>query len=295
MTSNRFKCLYLGVLAGGSILLSAIHILTDGAKLIALFCVLLIAGLGVAAFRYRNKLVLSPAVSTVSETFSTSALGFLFLTVLLASLYFKSAPAGTLAYTEDVNRIVSAFVKVFAGISVLYFLLSAAWLGLQEQFGLHLALSFAPVLFFAVRILNEFINSSTNPLAESRGYLMFSLIFFMLFFLSESKAMVIRGNAFPCLLFGAAAVVSSTVYNTSNLIHYLNGETSAIGAVYSILSLALAIHVIIRLANLPSLFPESEELVLHEDELVMDRDVVYVKSAPDTDALTEQGEAAEKE
>lgn len=278
ITTNQFKCLYLGALAGVSVLLSVIHILTGGSSVvIPILTAALVAAFGVVAFLFRKKLYLKPTRFSLSDTFSSSAIGFLFLTVLAASLYFKTAHPDFLDYAEDANQIVSAFVKLLAAASALYFLLSASWIDLQTHFGLHLGLSFAPILFFAARILNEFINSSTNPLVNSRGFLMFSLIFLMLFFLTESKAMVIQSDPFLYLLFGAGVVIPTAIYDISNLYNYLGGEVPTINAIYSVLSLALAIHVIVRIAGLPPVLAESEELLLRGEELIVDQDVVFVK------------------
>ena len=260
-SSNQFKTTYLGILAAVSVLLSVAHVLTDGKNvpefLIPTLCCAAIAAFGAAAFFCRKRLSPKPTDASLSLTFSASAIGFLFLTLLITSLFFGNFRTELFYYAEDTNAVVSAFVKLFAAISAIYFLLSASWLNFREHGGLRLALSFAPVLFFALKTLNEFINNSTHPLTESRGYLIFSLLFMMLFFMTESKVLAQSGNIFLLLLFGAGAVITGTIYNIFNLVKYLGGEVSTVNAICSILLIAVALHIIIRIANLPS--PESEK------------------------------------
>lgn len=292
----KFKCFYLVSLVTAAILLTILRVFLfevgrSSSLLIPVLTAVALAAFGVAAFRFRERLEMKLSQSSLSSAFTSSAIGFLFLAVLLASLYF-SVTQDEQFYYGDINPIVSMLVKVFAVFSGVYFLMNAAWAKMQEHFGAHLFFSFAPVLFFACRVLNEFINNSKDPLNGSRGYMLFSLIFSMLFFLQESKGMAYRCSVFLHLLFGAGAVLFGAEYDATNLILYLNGESTPMSAIYSLLSVALCIHMIIRMASLPASFSPDAGLEEDEDGMILDNDVFYAASVRE-DAAPEK--APEKE
>ena len=275
----RFKAFFLGGIAIASAGLTVLRIFGDGIGLPSVAFPFLTLGFvllfGALAFCFRGKFHIKQEHTSLSTTFSSSALAFLFLTLLVVTLFFRTSLSYQY-YAEDVNKVVSVLVKVFAACSAVYFLMNAAWAGIESKYGLHLGFSFAPILYFACRILNEFINNSTNPTGDSHGYLMFSLIFFMLFFLTESKALILDGNAFRYLLFGAAAVILSSIYNVTNLVGYLNGEIAPIQAIYSLLAVALSFHVIIRMATLPPVLSDGS-FFTDEEGMIVDEEVFITK------------------
>lgn len=184
-----------------------------------------------------------------SVTFGASVTGFLLLTVTVASVYFTFfAPAEDRA--EELNPSVAMLVILFALLSAVYFLLLAGYLPLTEKKALYLLLAMAPVLFTALRILHDFIETSTMPLANSGGYHILSMIATMLFFLREAKFLTGVGKTWVFLAVGQIAVLLLAVYNIPLLTSYLAGSGEHTDALYSLMSLGVIGYMLTRLFSL---------------------------------------------
>lgn len=187
----------------------------------------------------------------LSVTFGASAAAFLLLASTALSIYYaRFAPIAD-RVTDD-NAVVSLLTKLFAILSAAYFLLASSWPSLPKRKSLHLLLSIAPILFCALRILNNFINNSTLPLAASGGYRILGMIAAMLFFLQEGKLLVGTKTASAYLVTGYAAVLLCAAYDLPLLIFSMREGGSAPDAAYSLLSLGLVVYILARLAALPA-------------------------------------------
>ncbi len=184
-----------------------------------------------------------------SVTFGASITGFLLLTVLVASIYFAYFAPESNRIT-DANPFISGLVKVFALLSAIYFLLSAASMSLPKKRALHLFLAIMPILFYAFRILNDFIDNSTMPLANSGGYHILGMIAIMLFFLCEGKMLIGNGKVPIFLAVGHIAVLLLAVYDIPFLFLCLQEGSSELEAIYSLLSIAMIIYILTRMASI---------------------------------------------
>lgn len=185
-----------------------------------------------------------------SVTFGASFSAFLLVTAVVVSVYFSSfVPVAQ--RVSDVNPVVSLLMKALALLSAAYFLVSAAWMELPKRKSLHLLCSMAPILFCALRILNTFINNSTLPLAFSGGYRILGMIAMMLFFLNEGKLLTGAGKTSAYLFCGYVSVLFCAAYDLPVLLYGMKTGASGPDAVHSLLSVALTIYILTRLASLP--------------------------------------------
>lgn len=190
-----------------------------------------------------------------SVTFGSSIAGLLLLTVLPVSIYYGHfAPIAQ--RVTDVNGIIALLMKGLGILSAVYFLATAAYMALPQKRALHLFLTMMPALYFAFRILNEFINNSAMPLANSGGYRMLGMIAAMLFFLCEGKICIGKGNVTLLLATGAATVLLCSMYAIPCLLNRLQGTGTELNAFYAMLALAISLYILTRMMSIRPL-PET--------------------------------------
>ncbi len=221
------------------------------------FCCVLGA---VIAFLLGRRLAPALPAGLPSVTFSAAVCGFAMVTVIAVTAYFAYlAPAEE--KIADVNPTVALLVKLFALGSAVYFLLLAAWMPLAEKKALGLFLSLFPVLFCAFRILNDFIDHSTMPLAGHGGYRILGIIATMLFFLREAKFRTEKGGAAAYFILGHVSVILLSAYNVPLLWEFIRGEATLTEVLYAMLSMAFVIYIFTRIFSLELKQPEEEEPV----------------------------------
>ncbi len=198
-----------------------------------------------------------------SVAFGSAVCGFALLTVLMSTIYFTyMAPVGE--RLVEINPMISLLLKLCSLAAAVYFLLQAAFPPLYERKSLALLLSLTPVLFCAFRILSDFIDHSTMPLANEGGYRLLGIIAAMLFFLRESKFHTGKGGVSLYYAIGHVAVILLVTYNSPLLLQFFHGEASALEAIYAFLSLAFALYIVIRLLTLRQPEPVIKEVLPQE-------------------------------
>lgn len=211
----------------------------------------------VIAFLLGRRLAPSLPAGLPTVTFSAAVCGFAMLTVVAVTAYYTYlAPAEERIL--DVNPTVSLLVKLFALGCAVYFLLLAAWMPLGEKKALGLFLALFPVLFCAFRILNDFIDHSTMPLAGHGGYRILGIIATMLFFLREAKFRTGKGGAAAYFILGHVAVILLSAYNVPLLWEFLRGEATLTEVLYAMLSIAFIIYIFTRIFSMELNRPEEE-------------------------------------
>ena len=239
------------------ILLAAVPVLvrlwvgdgSSGSFLFGLSTVFCCATGAVIAFLLGRRLspVLPEGLPTV--TFSSAVCGFTVFTVVMVTAYYTYFAPITNRIT-DVNPAVAMLVKLFALGCAVYFLLLAAWLPLGQKKALGLFLAMFPVLFCAFRILSDFIDHSTMPLAGFGGYRILGIIATMLFFLQEAKFRTGKGGAAWYFIVGHVAVILLCAYNVPLLWEFIRGSVSVTDILYAMLSLSFVIYIFTRLYSM---------------------------------------------
>lgn len=210
----------------------------------------LIAVIAVVSFLFRKEFGDDIRHGTPVTTFAAAITGFLLVTSIVASLAIN--------HEADHNLVISLLTLIFEVLSAFYFILSAASSSFCKKTGLLVTFSLTAVLFFAFRILNDFINTSTMPLANSGGYHILSMISVMLFLLFESKTMIGKGNPFFYLFFGLSSILLLFIYDGAYLMQYIQGVGNGLSAIYSLLDICVAIYITIRIATFPGKEPKAE-------------------------------------
>lgn len=261
-SANKYKLISVLMLVCFSIGISMyrLHVLEtgEGETLSAVLTAIACAALLALSFAARRQYAPALPHGSASVTFGASVTGFLLLTVLVSSIYFAYfAPIGS--RITDLNPFISLCVKLFALLSAVYFLSVAASMSLPKKKALHLLLAMMPILFCAFRILNDFIDNSTMPLANSGGYHMLGMIATMLFFLCEGKFIIGNGKVIPLLAVGQIAVLLCAVYNIPLLLTCLRERGSQLNAMYALLSFGFIAYIFTRMLSLrPLKAAESE-------------------------------------
>lgn len=120
----------------------------------------------------------------------------------------------------DDNALASKLeiiMHVFALLSAVFFLYQTSN---KTRFGvsIYYLLSFSPIIYFAFRILTSYIKYSTIQSSSSLPYYMLSVIFFLLFFLSDARLRIRKEGMGRFFAFGFAAILASLIYNIPALI-----------------------------------------------------------------------------
>ena len=164
----------------------------------------------IAALFLGRRLKNQPFSVDPSVIFTSSLTGFLLLgAVFYYVFYYIDEPL-------EASSFVTGIIA-FALISAVYFLMNAS--GKTGTGSRSLAwFSLAPIIFYALRLLNDFIRQSTTHNASSAPYLLLSLIAFLLFFLAEGKFRAGTGSITLYILFGSLALLLSLIYALPTLV-----------------------------------------------------------------------------
>ncbi len=115
---------------------------------------------------------------------------------------------------------------------------------------LHAAAALVPILFSALRILTDFINTSSAPNASSGAYHIVGLVAVLLYFLSEGKSYVIETSAVTFSSFGYISIFFLLIYSIPNLVLHCFGSFSFdTAAAFSVVDLGLAVYIAARLSS----------------------------------------------
>ena len=146
--------------------------------------------------------------------------------------------------------LLEIFVVAFAVASALKFLL----FGIRNQKSGKIqpsavaVLSLFPIIYSALRLLNDFINTSAIPLASSNAYHMLSLVAGLLFFLTEGKSYVSESKAWLPDFYGYSAIFMILVFAIPNLVlHSFGTLTFNVDAAFCIGDLGIAVYIISKL------------------------------------------------
>ena len=217
----------------------------------AVAAVLLVLGCGVFSFFLGRQTGQGLRHGTPSLAFGNGIVGFLFVTMVVASFI--------VSHPKSENIVIYIIMTVFAVLSAVYFLLSAASGAFFRKAGLFSVFSLAVPLYFGFQTLNDFINSSFLPFGNSGAYHILSLLFAMLFFLFESRQTTGRGIPFLYLTFGGGAALLLTTYNVPVLVQYLRGlDVNGYEAVKAILAVAVCVYILLRVASAPGTAPKTD-------------------------------------
>ncbi len=105
-----------------------------------------------------------------------------------------------------------------------------------------------PILFSALRLLSDFIQTSATPLASSGAYHILGLTSVLLYFLSEGKSYVTESKSKTYFLFGYLSVVFLLIYAVPNFIlHCFGVFMFDYSAAFSAVDVGIAIYVSTRM------------------------------------------------
>ena len=107
-----------------------------------------------------------------------------------------------------------------------------------------------PIFFSALRILSDFISTSSAPLASSGAYHIISLVAVLLYFLAEGKSYVVEVSAASHSAFGFVSLLFLLVYAIPDLVLRCSGSLPFnLSAAFSLVDVCIAIYIAVRLAT----------------------------------------------
>lgn len=106
-----------------------------------------------------------------------------------------------------------------------------------------------PILFSILRLLGDFIRTSTAPMASSGAYHIISLIAVLLYFLSEGKSYVSKTAAPTFYICGYIALFFLLTYSFPNLVLHCFMFNFDYHAAYSVVDLGLVVYIASRLSS----------------------------------------------
>lgn len=185
--------------------------------------------------------------------FASSLNGFMIIgTVFYYMFYFRTEESKS-------SRMVSLII-IFALVTAVYYLINAS--RKADTFCNPIAwLSLSPIVFFSLWLLFDFMKESTALAASSTPYLLLSLIFFILFFLTEGKSRVGKASIFLYTFFGLGGILFSLVYSIPTLLlasFWLFPTNFTL--LYSLIGVSTSIYVSARLFSLKSKEDSAEEV-----------------------------------
>ena len=221
--------------------------------------ILLLAFL-VSAFKFGRKTVEFDDASIASSVGSLIASFALIGTTIAYSFVFDARQKDPGFFANGIHgrdmvdsqepSVLEIFVIAFAVASALKFLL----IGIRNHRIAKLKpssvsiLTLFPIIFSALRLLYDFIETSAIPFASSNAYHMVSLIAVLLFFLTEGKAYVSESKAVLPDFYGYTAIFMLSVFAIPNFILHVFGTlTFDIDAAFSIADIGIAVYVITKL------------------------------------------------
>ena len=221
--------------------------------------ILLLAFL-VSAFKFGRKTVELDDASIASSVGSLIASFALIGTTIAYSFVFDARQKDPDFFANGIHgrdmvdsqepSVLEIFVIAFAVASALKFLL----IGIRNHRIAKLKpssvsiLTLFPIIFSALRLLYDFVETSAIPFASSNAYHMVSLIAVLLFFLTEGKAYVSESKAVLTDFYGYTAIFMLSVFAIPNFILHVFGTlTFDIDAAFSIADTGIAVYVITKL------------------------------------------------
>ena len=114
----------------------------------------------------------------------------------------------------------------------------------------HAAAALIPIVFSAVRILSDFINTSAAPLASSGAYHIIGLVAVLLYFLSEGKSYIAETSAAPFNSFGYLSIFFLLVYSIPNFfLHCFGTFFFDFKSAFSVVDFGLVVYIAARLSS----------------------------------------------
>ena len=208
---------------------------------VAILFALLFIYLGISSGR--KKVVCLKSFSS-SVTIASSLLAFLLIGAAL--FYMVSLFSADAAFS-----LSSLLLFVLTLLSALVFLLSALSNGNKRKSESFLAsAALIPIIFSAVRILLDFIATSSAPMASSGAYHIVGLVAALLYFLAEGKSYVIETSAATFTSLGYVSIFFLLVYSLPNVILACLGSlVFDVQTAYSAVDLGIVVYIAVRLAT----------------------------------------------
>lgn len=146
--------------------------------------------------------------------------------------------------------LIKLILFALAALSAVKFLVSGLRYNKKQSENIHAFAALAPILFSAVRILSDFISTSSAPLASSGAYHIVGLVAVLLYFLCEGKSYIAQTSAALFNSFGYSAVFFLLVYSVPNLYMHCFGSFSFdCDAAFSVVDLGLVVYIAARLSS----------------------------------------------
>ncbi len=118
----------------------------------------------------------------------------------------------------------------------------------------------APLVFSAVRIIEEFLRAGSSPRASSGVYHIMGLVAVLLYFLCEGKAFSGMGSAAFYYFYGYCSILLLLIYSVPNVILPCFGPFEFDYYTFlSVVDIALAIYIASRMSSVKEEYTELEE------------------------------------
>ncbi len=222
--------------------------------------VVLVLAFFVSAFKNRNHPIKFDDMQTASSIGSLLAAFLTFGTVIAYFFTYsdeKSAPIFTangapnrnVTNIQD-NTIIETLVVAFAVACALKFLISGLKNHKDNKLGdkAVAVLTLFPIFFSALRLLDDFIQTSAIPFASSNGYHMVSLVAVLLFFLVEGKSYVFDSKSLLPEFFGYTAIFTLLVFAIPDVVlHSFGTFAFDSNTAFALTDIGFAIYITLRL------------------------------------------------
>ena len=160
-------------------------------------------------------------------------------------LYAVSLFGGNIEFS-----VIKLILFLLAALSAVKFLVSGLCYNKKQSENVHAFAALAPILFSAVRILSDFIDTSSAPLASSGAYHIVGLVAVLLYFFTEGKSYIYNTSAALFNSFGYTAIFFLLVYSVPNLVLHCFGSFSFdCEAAFSVVDLGLVVYIAARLSS----------------------------------------------
>ena len=187
-------------------------------------------------------------VNLEQSRIGVSAASLLLAFALIGASLFYSVQL----FSEGAEFKLTEFaVFVLALLTAVIFLISGLRFNKpQKSEGFYATAALIPIFFSAVRILADFIATSSAPLASSGAYHIISLVAVLLYFLAEGKSYVVEVSAASHSAFGFVSLLFLLVYAIPDLVLRCSGSLPFnLSAAFSLVDVCIAIYIAVRLAT----------------------------------------------
>jgi hypothetical protein len=192
------------------------------------------------ALRSKNR----PVVLDHKGSAGPASLVLGFLLVGASLVYLFSSEATKYAGGSLMKLVIIAAVLSAIAFIVLGFRSNSP----ETSKGFLAVLTVFPIVFSALRLLADFIQTSATPLASSGAYHILGLTAALLYFLAEGKTYVSDSNSKTYFLFGYISILFLLVYAVPNLIlHCFGVFMFDYNAAFSAVDIGIAIYVSARM------------------------------------------------